>query len=57
MTRRKRISVAGGSAAGPKTAAKARMLDYHADIVILQKDSDLPMASCLTSPWHEGLSL
>lgn len=34
---KKRIVVIGGSAAGPKAAAKARRLDEGADIVLLQK--------------------
>jgi NADPH-dependent 2,4-dienoyl-CoA reductase/sulfur reductase-like enzyme/rhodanese-related sulfurtransferase len=46
MTRRKRIIVIGGSAAGPKAAAKARRIDNSAEVVILQKDADLSMASC-----------
>ncbi len=41
-----RIVVVGGSAAGPKAAAKARRINSHAEIVILQKDPDLSMASC-----------
>ena len=41
-----KIIVIGGSAAGPKAAAKARRLDQNADIKILQKDEDLSMASC-----------
>ena len=45
MTKKKRIIVIGGSAAGPKAAAKARRLDYDAEIIILQKDPDLSMAS------------
>jgi len=53
MTRRKKILVIGGSAAGPKAAAKARRLDYHADIVILQKAPDLSMASC-GYPYYVG---
>jgi NADPH-dependent 2,4-dienoyl-CoA reductase/sulfur reductase-like enzyme/rhodanese-related sulfurtransferase len=53
MEQNKRIIVIGGSAAGPKAAAKARRLDYHADIVILQKDSDLSMASC-GYPYYVG---
>ena len=36
----------GGSAAGPKAAAKARRIDNDAEVVILQKDADLSMASC-----------
>lgn len=46
MAEKKRIIVIGGSAAGPKTAAKARRLDYEADITIIQKERDLSMASC-----------
>jgi len=53
MEQKKRIIVIGGSAAGPKAAAKARRLDYHADIVILQKDPDLSMASC-GYPYYVG---
>jgi len=53
MPRRKKIVVVGGSAAGPKAAAKARRMDYHADIVILQKDPDLSMASC-GYPYYVG---
>ncbi|HUN56463.1 MAG TPA: FAD-dependent oxidoreductase [Smithella sp.] len=43
---RKRIVIIGGSAAGPKAAAKARRIDNNAEVVILQKDADLSMASC-----------
>jgi len=46
MTKRKRIVVIGGSAAGPKAAAKARRIDNNAEVIILQKDADLSMASC-----------
>ena len=53
MTRNKRIVVIGGSAAGPKAAAKARRLDYDADVIILQKDPDLSMASC-GYPYYVG---
>ena len=42
----KRILVVGGSASGPKAAARARRLDFHADITIIQKAHDLSMASC-----------
>lgn len=41
-----RIVVIGGSAAGPKAAARARRLDENAEITILQKDAELSMASC-----------
>ncbi len=53
MSYKKRIIVIGGSAAGPKAAAKARRIDYNADIVILQKDPDLSMASC-GYPYYVG---
>jgi NADPH-dependent 2,4-dienoyl-CoA reductase/sulfur reductase-like enzyme/rhodanese-related sulfurtransferase len=43
---KKRIIVIGGSAAGPKAAAKARRMDNDAEVVIIQKDPDLSMASC-----------
>lgn len=46
MKKPKRIIIIGGSAAGPKAAAKARRLDQKAEIIILQKDPDLSMASC-----------
>jgi NADPH-dependent 2,4-dienoyl-CoA reductase/sulfur reductase-like enzyme/rhodanese-related sulfurtransferase len=42
----KRIIVIGGSAAGPKAASKARRMDENAEITIIQKASDLSMASC-----------
>ncbi len=53
MKKKKKIIVIGGSAAGPKAAAKARRLDYDADIIMLQKDPDLSMASC-GYPYYVG---
>jgi NADPH-dependent 2,4-dienoyl-CoA reductase/sulfur reductase-like enzyme/rhodanese-related sulfurtransferase len=53
MTKRKRIVVIGGSAAGPKAAAKARRIDNNAEVIILQKDADLSMASC-GYPYYVG---
>ncbi len=50
---RTRIVVIGGSAAGPKAAARARRLDEHAEITILQKAADLSMASC-GYPYYVG---
>ncbi|MTW20909.1 FAD-dependent oxidoreductase [Allochromatium palmeri] len=41
-----KIVVIGGSAAGPKAAARARRLDEQASITLIQKDPDLSMASC-----------
>jgi NADPH-dependent 2,4-dienoyl-CoA reductase/sulfur reductase-like enzyme/rhodanese-related sulfurtransferase len=49
----RRYVIIGGSAAGPKTAARARRLDQNAEIVILQKDADLSMASC-GYPYYVG---
>lgn len=53
MEKRRRIVIIGGSAAGPKAAAKARRIDSHAEVVILQKDGDLSMASC-GYPYYVG---
>jgi NADH dehydrogenase FAD-containing subunit len=41
MTERKKVVVIGGSAAGPKAAARARRLDENAEITIIQKAPDL----------------
>ncbi len=53
MSGKKRIIVIGGSAAGPKAAAKARRMDEDAEIVIIQKSPDLSMASC-GYPYYVG---
>lgn len=53
MAEGKRIVVVGGSAAGPKAAAKARRMDQHAEITIIQKSPDLSMASC-GYPYYVG---
>ncbi len=53
MSTAKRIVVVGGSAAGPKAAAKARRMDQHADVTIIQKGPDLSMASC-GYPYYVG---
>ncbi len=50
---KKRIVVIGGSAAGPKAAARARRMDENAEIIIIQKDPDLSMASC-GYPYYVG---
>ncbi len=42
----KKIVVVGGSAAGPKAAARAKRLDQDADVTLLQKAPELSMASC-----------
>lgn len=46
MKKQKKIIVIGGSAAGPKAAARARRMDEFAEITMIQKGSDLSMASC-----------
>ncbi|OPY62840.1 MAG: NADH peroxidase [Syntrophorhabdaceae bacterium PtaU1.Bin034] len=53
MTKQKKIIVIGGSAAGPKAAARARRLDQDAEIILIQKDADLSMASC-GYPYYVG---
>jgi NADPH-dependent 2,4-dienoyl-CoA reductase/sulfur reductase-like enzyme/rhodanese-related sulfurtransferase len=53
MQERKRVIVIGGSAAGPKSAAKARRMDENAEIIIIQKAPDLSMASC-GYPYYVG---
>ena len=45
--------VVGGSASGPKAAAKARRIDNSAEVTILQKEADLSMASC-GYPYYVG---
>jgi NADPH-dependent 2,4-dienoyl-CoA reductase/sulfur reductase-like enzyme/rhodanese-related sulfurtransferase len=49
----KKIIGIGGSAAGPKAAARARRMDENAEIVIIQKAPDLSMASC-GYPYYVG---
>lgn len=49
----RKIVVIGGSAAGPKAAAKARRMDEFAEITIFQKSPDLSMASC-GFPYYVG---
>lgn len=48
-----RIVVIGGSAAGPKAAAKARRMDEFAQITLIQREPDLSMASC-GFPYYVG---
>ncbi len=42
----KKIIVIGGSAAGPKAAARAKRLDPEAEVTIIQKAPEMSMASC-----------
>ncbi|NLE11455.1 MAG: FAD-dependent oxidoreductase, partial [Actinobacteria bacterium] len=53
MSDRKKIVVIGGSAAGPKAAAKARRIDENAEITLIQKIPELSMASC-GYPYYVG---
>lgn len=48
-----RIVVIGGSAAGPKAAAKARRMGEFAQITLIQREPDLSMASC-GFPYYVG---
>ncbi len=49
----KKIVVIGGSAAGPKAAAKARRMDESAEVTLIQKGAYLSMASC-GYPYYVG---
>ena len=53
MSVAKKIIVIGGSAAGPKAAARARRLDEAAEVTIIQKEADMSMASC-GYPYYVG---
>lgn len=53
MNTNKKIIVIGGSAAGPKAAARARRMDEFAEITMFQKGPDLSMASC-GFPYYVG---
>lgn len=50
---KQRLIIIGGSAAGPKAAAKARRTDEKAEIILIQKEADLSMASC-GYPYYVG---
>jgi len=50
---RRKIVVIGGSAAGPKAAARAKRINQDAEIVLLQKSPDFSMASC-GYPYYVG---
>ena len=55
--KKRRIVVVGDSTAGPKAAAKAKRIDQSAEVIILQKDADLSMAShrpCRFAPGIEA---
>ena len=46
MTKQNRIVVIGGTACGPKAAARARRCDPHAKITIIEQGEDLSTATC-----------
>ena len=46
MTENRRVVVIGGSAAGPKAAARAKRLAPGAHVTIIQKAPEMSMASC-----------
>lgn len=50
---KKKIIIIGGAAAGPKVASRARRLDQNTEIIIIQKENDLSMASC-GYPYYVG---
>ncbi len=50
-----RIIVIGGSAAGPKAAARAKRLNQDADVILVQKEPELSMASCGYPYYVEGM--
>ncbi|MBW1615956.1 MAG: FAD-dependent oxidoreductase [Deltaproteobacteria bacterium] len=49
----KKIIVIGGSAAGPKAAAKAKRVNRRADVKLFQKEPELSMATC-GYPYYVG---
>jgi NADPH-dependent 2,4-dienoyl-CoA reductase/sulfur reductase-like enzyme/rhodanese-related sulfurtransferase len=46
MKEKTKIVVIGGSAAGPKAAARAKRLDPDAEVTVIQKAPEMSMASC-----------
>lgn len=53
MRKKEKVIIIGGSAAGPKAAARAKRLNQDAEVTIIQKDNDLSMASC-GYPYYVG---
>jgi NADPH-dependent 2,4-dienoyl-CoA reductase/sulfur reductase-like enzyme/rhodanese-related sulfurtransferase len=53
MQEKKRIVVIGGSAAGPKAAARAKRLDPDAEVTVIQKAPEMSTASC-GYPYYVG---
>ena len=46
MHTQNRIVIVGGTACGPKAAARARRLDPDASITVIEQDGDLSTATC-----------
>jgi NADPH-dependent 2,4-dienoyl-CoA reductase/sulfur reductase-like enzyme/rhodanese-related sulfurtransferase len=46
MEKKKRIVVIGGTACGPKAAARARRCDQQAQITLVEQDENLSVATC-----------
>ena len=53
MSQRKRIVIVGGVAGGASAAAKARRMSEDAEIVLLERGSDISFANC-GLPYHVG---
>jgi NADPH-dependent 2,4-dienoyl-CoA reductase/sulfur reductase-like enzyme/peroxiredoxin family protein/rhodanese-related sulfurtransferase/TusA-related sulfurtransferase len=53
MAQRKRIVIVGGVAGGASAAAKARRVSEDAEIVLLERGSDISFANC-GLPYHVG---
>ena len=51
----KKIVIIGGSAAGPKAAGRARRLDETADVIIIQREPELAMATCGYPYYAQGI--
>ena len=51
----KKIVIIGGSAAGPKAAGRARRMDENADVIIIQREPELAMATCGYPYYAQGI--
>ena len=51
----KKIVIIGGSAAGPKAAGRARRMDENADVMIIQREPELAMATCGYPYYAQGI--
>ena len=53
MSTSTRLSVIGGVAAGASCAARARRLDEHAEIIMIERGQDVSFANC-GLPYYVG---